>query len=251
MKTLIDIMPCWQVDDFERVNSKKERKPYCNYTTDNYFRILRRIDNIYIEGFIGRNDREEDFLNDVRESLTYLQDFFQRKKVYFTFDRINLYELVEIYPSHPNPIRFILKRIDGNKIIKKGQAFMIMPFHNEEMDNFFKLHIRSYLSDHLNVSVYRSDDFQDNDIIVQTIYSLIEESEFVIAEITNENKNAFYELGYASAIGAEIITIQNKNMGKKLFFDRAHIRTIFYDTNNIEAFYFELTSTIKSIRDRQ
>ena len=155
---------------------------------------------------------------------------------------------MEIIPE--NPLRFILKRIDDNKYFKKDQAFMIMPFHNPVLDKIYFDSIRPFLKDQLNITIYRADDFRDNDIIIETIYKLIEESEFIIADTTKENKNCFYELGYASAIGKEIIIIQNKTEEQKLFFDRAHIRAIMYDSDDVSTFQFDLKSTIESIRGR-
>lgn len=245
-----DVMPCWAIDEGQKLQAIREGKPYPSYETENYFRIKNRIDNTFIEGYICRRDRNFTYVNNVFEPFTYLQDFLKREKVYFTFDRITLYELVEWYPNHPNPLLFILKRLDVLKIYKRNQAFMIMPFHNEMLDNFYSTGIKAFLKEKLSINIFRADDFRNNDIIINTIYALIEESEFIIADTTLENKNSFYELGYASAVGKEIITIQNKTIEQRLFFDRAHIRSILYDLKDIPSFHFELESTIKSVREK-
>ena len=245
------VMPCWYVTDSEKLRNKKDGKPYSEFvSTDDYFEVIHRVDSSFIEGHIRRQDRKQAYLNDVRERLTYITDFYERKKVYFTFDRITLYQLMEIYPNYPNPLRFILKRIDSNKFQKSNQAFMIMPFHKESLDSFYLLTIKPFLKTKLDIEIFRADDFRNNDIIVNTIYSMIEESEIIIADTTFENKNSFYELGYAAALDKEIITIQNKNVEQKLFFDRAHIRSIMYDPNDTLAFQFELESTIKSVKGK-
>ncbi|WP_295232398.1 hypothetical protein [Sediminibacterium sp.] len=46
-----------------------------------------------------------------------------------------------------------------------------------------------------------------------------------------------------------IITIQDKSV-QQLFFDRTHIRSIFFDLNAIDKFQFDLFATIQSIRAR-
>jgi hypothetical protein len=245
-----DILPCWYISDRVRMEAIKNQKPFSEfYNASEYFRIFKRIDNSHIEGFLGRYDQEYTFHEKIENGLTYFDDFLRRQKVYFTFDKISLYQVVEIYPERP--LKFILKRIDNLKNFKVNQAFMIMPFHKPALDSFYFDNIKPYLKSTFNIEIYRADDFRDNDIIVQTIYNLIEESEFIIADTTLENKNAFYELGYASAIGKEIIMIQDKSVEQRLFFDRAHIRTIMYDAADIDAFHFDLSATIKSIRDRQ
>lgn len=246
----VDVLPSWYVNDKERLEAIKLQKPYCErYGTENYFKISKQIDSNHIEGFLGRTDHELTFHDEFNRSLTYFTDYLDRKKIYFTFDKVSLYQVMEIFPE--KPFRFILKRLDNQKAFKANQSFMIMPFHYEQLDKFYFETVKPFLKEKLSIDIYRADDFRDNDIIVQTIYTMIEESEFIIADTTINNKNAFYELGYASAIGKEIITIQNRETEQKLFFDRAHIRTIMYDLQNLESFYFDLDSTIKSIRDRQ
>lgn len=244
-----DVIECWYVDESTRNQAMKNQKPFCeNSSTSEYFKITKRLDNSFIEGYLGRKDAEFNFFDNTISTLTYFIDYDNRKKIYFTFDKVSLYQVMEIIPE--KPLRFIMKRIDNLKAFKKNQAFMIMPFHSDKLDKFYNDNIKSFLKDKMSIDIYRADDFRDNDIIVQTIYTLIEESEFIIADTTLENKNSFYELGYASAIGKEIITIQNKPTEQKLFFDRAHIRAILYDPKDIKSFIFDLESTIKSIRDR-
>lgn len=244
-----DTMPCWYVDELEKNKAIKNQKPFSEFFSPHeYFKVSKRIDNIFIEGYLGRYDQEITFLDSFNQNLTYMMAYQSRKKIHFTFDKISLFQVMEILPE--NPLKFILKRLDILKSFKKDQAFMIMPFHNPLLDIFYSNNVKSYLKEKLSIDIYRADDFRDNDIIVQTIYNLIEESEFVIADTTFENKNSFYELGYASAVGKEIITIQDKTTEQKLFFDRAHIRSIFYDPKDLNSFFFDLESTIKSIRSR-
>jgi len=245
-----DVLPCWYVTEEKRVSALKDKKPFSDrYAASEYFKITKRIDTTFIEGHLGTYNHNMTFHDNYNfGNDNFFTDYKERKKVYFTFDKIALYQVMEIIPE--NPLRFILKRIDDNKYFKKDQAFMIMPFHNPVLDKIYFDSIRPFLKDQLNITIYRADDFRDNDIIIETIYKLIEESEFIIADTTKENKNCFYELGYASAIGKEIIIIQNKTEEQKLFFDRAHIRAIMYDSDDVSTFQFDLKSTIESIRGR-
>ena len=245
-----DVLPCWYISDKDRIEAIKNQKPFSEpYNASEYFKISKRIDSGHIEGYLGRYDQSYTFHDKKERQFTYFDDYLTRKKIYFSFDKISLYQVLDIFPE--KPLKLILKRIDNLKNFKSNQAFMIMPFHKPTLDKFYFDNIKAYLKDKLNIDIYRADDFRDNDIIVQTIYNLIEESEFIIADITLENKNAFYELGYASAIGKEIITIQDKTVEQRLFFDRAHIRTIMYDIADVETFHFDLSAHITSIRDRQ
>lgn len=245
-----NIIPCWYVDENEKFNAIREKKPFKadNIKTSEYFKVTKRIDNQFIEGHLGRDDKSSDFHSNLISGFSYFDAFRERKNIYFTFDKISLFQVIEIHQG--NPLKFILKRIDVLNTFQKNQAFMIMPFGSKKLDDFYKKHIRDFLKVNLGITIYRADDFNDNDTIIETIHRFIEESEIIIADTTVANKNAFYEVGYASAKGKEIITIQDFSTEQKLFFDRAHIRSIDYNLKKVEKFQFELTETIKSIRAR-
>ena len=244
-----DVQEIWYVNEDEKNTAIKSRKPFSeNFAADSYFRVTKRIDNTFIEGVLGRPDLQTDFFSDITRGYTYFDDYLERKKVYFSFDRISLYQVTEIIRD--NPIRLILKRIDDLPVFKPNTAFMIMPFGHKQLDDFYEIHIRRFLKDKFSIDVYRADNFTDNDIIIETIYKSIEQSEFIIAETTINNKNAFYELGYAVAKDREVITLQNKDE-KNIFFDRAHVRSIIYSFDELEKFKTELVGTIETIRKRK
>lgn len=244
-------MPFWYINDEQRLRCLRDSKPFADYTTSDYFAITKQIDSTIVQGFIGRTDSNSYWLNTTNASLTYLIDYHSRKAVYFSFDKISLYQLVEIQHNGSDPLTFTLKRIATASYTKPNTAFMIMPFHNPELNDFYIGAIKPFLKSKCQTDIFRADDFRNNDIIVETIYRLIEESEIIIADTTFENKNAFYELGYASAKEKEVITIQNRNVEQRLFFDRAHIRSILYDPNDLDSFFFDLEATICGIRSRQ
>jgi nucleoside 2-deoxyribosyltransferase len=244
-----NVQEIWYVDEEERNKAIIKRKPFCEqYEADSYFKITQRIDNNFIEGVLGHPQLSTDFFADITRGYKYFDNYLEREKIYFTFDRISLFQVTEILRD--NPIRLLLKRIDNIQVFKPNTAFMIMPFGDNELESFYEIHIRKFLREILTIEIYRADNFTDNDIIIETIYNSIEQSEFVIAEITHNNKNAFYELGYAVAKNKEVITLQNKDSGS-IFFDRAHVRSIIYSTNEIEKFKTDLIGTIQTIRSRK
>jgi len=242
-------MPCWVLSDSDRLLSIKEKKPFYDYNPSCYFQITQRLDNNFIEGHLGHSSyRGERFHENILSSYTYFSDYQNRKPVYFSFDRVSLYRLIEIIPN--NPLKLILRRVDSPKAIIPNQIFMIMPFKFEELNSFYKTSIKDYLKSELKINIYRADDFNDNDIIIDTIYNQIEQSEFLIADTSYPNKNVFFEFGYAAAKDKEIITIQNTEIEQNLFFDRVHIRAIFYSFDKIEAFQNQLKNTIIAIREK-
>ncbi len=138
----------------------------------------------------------------------------------------------------------------NNEFVKpvKNKVFMIMPFGYEDLNIFYNKNIKAFLKNNVGINVFRSDDTKDNDFISETILKDIDESEFLIIDTTYDNPNVFFEYGYAFANRKEIIPIQNKKVKEKIFFDRAHIRCLYYSENNIKEFQQDLIKTIQTIR---
>ncbi|MBN8575021.1 MAG: hypothetical protein J0M05_13985 [Candidatus Kapabacteria bacterium] len=240
--------PAWSLTEDEKNKSLKNKSLFCsNVRPSTFFKLTGRINHNIIQGNL-QHINSNDFHRNIVGIYTYFSDFQERKPVYFTFDNITLYRLLEILPEEP--LSFILQRIDSPRIIQDNRAFMIMPFGKEELNDFYFKSIKGFLNTELNISIYRADDFNGNDIIVETIYNQIEISEFIICETTYDNKNVFYELGYASALNKEILTIQNEKISNNFFFDRAHIRTITYNLDEIDIFHDRLRKSVIAIRDK-
>jgi hypothetical protein len=247
----VGAFPCWVISESDRNRSLKESKPYKDGFTRPpcYFQSTKRLDNNFIHGHLAHIE-ESKFHDRILSRYTYFADYEKRTPVYFSFDGVTLYKLIEILPTYP--LTFAIQRIDNPKAIIPNRAFMIMPFKDPRLNTLYKDHLAPFLlSDKdLKVQIFRADDFNGNDIIVETIYHQIEQSEFIIADISHPNKNVFYELGWASAMEKEIIMIQSQDIEQNVFFDRSHIRTRLYSIKNIPELQRQLKNDIIAIRQK-
>lgn len=93
-------------------------------------------------------------------------------------------------------------------------------------------HIIQPVCESLGFNVIRVDNIHDVDRIDNTILEYLAKSELVIADLTDHNPNAFYELGYRHALGKPMIPIMQE--GTSIPFDLSNIRTISYVTDNLD-----------------
>ncbi len=79
----------------------------------------------------------------------------------------------------------------------------------------------------------RVDQINQSDSITQTIIDYLKQSELVIADMTDHNPNAFYEMGYRAAMGKPMIHVKEKGQG--IPFDISNIRAFDYDLTDLDA----------------
>ncbi|SFF32128.1 TIR domain-containing protein [Spirosoma endophyticum] len=131
-------------------------------------------------------------------------------------------------------------------IRSRRQAFIVMKLGDKTLDSAHEGVIIPTL-DNFGFSAIRIDSFENSGKINNQILEEIDRSEIVLADLTGERPNCYYEAGYAYALGKEVI-LTAKN-GTAIHFDLATNRIIFWDT---EADLREaLSSRLKSIHSRQ
>jgi hypothetical protein len=104
------VMGCHYVEQHELRRGLESHSKFCEYyDPGNYFFVTSRPDSVTIEGWLGRHDYHPTFFEQAYTSLTFFQDYQNRKVVCFTFDRTTLYRLVTILPE--KPLKFILQQV--------------------------------------------------------------------------------------------------------------------------------------------
>ena len=108
------------------------------------------------------------------------------------------------------------------------KAFVVMQFspeYNELYEEVIKHTCMKF-----GLEVVRADDMFTSSQILEDIIKSIKESSVVIADITADNPNVFYEVGYAHAINKPTILLSDKKR-IKLPFDVSGFRTLFYENS--------------------
>lgn len=107
----------------------------------------------------------------------------------------------------------------------KNQVFLGMQFYGTE--DIYQVLKKS--CEEQSLKSVRVDELANANAIIDDIKQLIEESEFIILDLTHSNPNVYYELGYADGVGNEGVDILliAKN-DTKLHFDTQHRRVLLY-----------------------
>lgn len=112
-----------------------------------------------------------------------------------------------------------------NVEIQKPKLFVVMQF-SEDYNNLYNEVIKP-VAEQEGFECVRGDEFFTSTPILNDIIATINESKVIIAEITPDNPNVFYEIGYAHAINKPTILLCDRKR-EKLPFDISSFRTLFY-----------------------
>jgi hypothetical protein len=146
-----------------------------------------------------------------------------------------------------------LKGWDRFHQLKRGstdsrKAFMAMKYGDAQLDeiveNFFKKAVEQ-TSFELFTLVDRP---QPAGLIDDRLRVEIQTSRFLIADLTHENRGAYWEAGYAEGLGKPVIYTCEKKKFKRLktHFDTNHHLTILWDAENPKEAAEKLKATIRA-----
>lgn len=115
--------------------------------------------------------------------------------------------------------------------VEKGFAFIIMPMIKgddaleDELWNIYTT-IKNSASN-AGYRAERVDNIAGSQTIDSKIFEYIEKAEIIVADLSYERPNCYYELGYAKALGKEMIIIAKQ--GTKIHFDVEHYDNFTYE----------------------
>jgi hypothetical protein len=112
----------------------------------------------------------------------------------------------------------------AERIVTPYTVFTVMPFRSD-FDEVF--HSYQDLCRELGFEAIRTDKAESNEGIMQRIISGIRISAFVIADVTEDRPNVFYELGYAQGLEKKVVV--TARTGTKLPFDISDVPVIFWN----------------------
>ena len=123
------------------------------------------------------------------------------------------------------------------------KCFVIQPFDNGKFDSRFEDTFKPAIKN-AGFEPYRVDNDWSVQVPIDDIERGIRESEIVFAEISTDNPNVWYELGYAYACGKDVVMVCSEERTGKFPFDIQHKSIITYKTTT-KSDYLKLEESIE------
>lgn len=127
--------------------------------------------------------------------------------------------------------------------ITKKYIFVCMPFH-QEYEDIYMLGIKPFI-ENLGFRCERADEVHHTGGIIERVHDLIKSAHLVIADISGGNPNVFYEIGYAHALGKEVIIITRD--GKSIPTDLKKYHYLEYRKGKISKLCNDIQKNIKTL----
>jgi len=83
-----------------------------------------------------------------------------------------------------------------------------MPF-GEQFDDIYELGIKPVIKG-IGFICERADEIQHNRGILEIVYDRINKAHIVIGDMTDQNPNVYYEIGYAHALQKEVVLLAQR-----------------------------------------
>lgn len=94
--------------------------------------------------------------------------------------------------------------------IKGKYTFFICPLENEEVNHNYEYVIKPTILRY-HFSIEKADEISTTGTLTDSILEAITRSRFVVADLTDERPNCYYEVGYAHALGKPVIILAKKD----------------------------------------
>ena len=187
----------------------------------------------------ARFDSEDDFIRSLLEEdvcIIHLHDGnvlvecmqSERERVFVPVGDRNVpyvipFDKVELFP------RAFQKPAIHRRGEEEDYVFVLMSFEKDpRLDDAYDAIVRGVTRWNPNATVERVDQIEEDFKITDKVLECIDKATLIIADLTGERANVYYEVGYARA--KEKLLIHTAIEGTKLHFDVKDYNTIFWDS---------------------
>ena len=105
-------------------------------------------------------------------------------------------------------------------------VFVVMPFGLEDLQVVYEDYVKPTIEGQCYLRCIRGDDMFGSEVIMDDIIAAISNAEIVVADLTGQNANVFYEVGIAHVGKPVLLLAQSVD---DVPFDLRHRRVLIYD----------------------
>lgn len=191
---------------------------------EHFVKYFEVEDSIYLKGYPIKEIIREMYKNfDIYEFIVgifAINDYFYTENdldyAYFGYEKHYFSTKLR---KEINDVLIKLELLELIDFMSKKNVFIAMKFKNETVEEARNVIKNVIISKNLNPIIM--DELEHNEIIMEKLPSMIDDSIFVIADFTLQSPGVYFEAGYALGRDKEVICCVSKNDydNKKIHFD--------------------------------
>ena len=131
-------------------------------------------------------------------------------------------------------------------------GFIAMQFDDPQLDAFVRDVVKPTVKETTGCDLEDLRDVSRAGLIDNIMVTKIRDARFIVADLTHDNRGAYWEAGFAEGLGKPVIYICNKehfNNGRGTHFDTNHYTTVQWSPDDVESFCQELSATLRRSLD--
>ena len=134
---------------------------------------------------------------------------------------------------------------------QSNYGFIAMQFNDPVLDVFVENTVKPFVKEDTGYNLVDMRDVATAGLIDNIMRVRIRDAAFVIADLTHDNRGAYWEAGYAEGLGKPVIYICERAKFKKdgSHFDTNHCTTVRWSKEEPEKFRRELLATLRRSLD--
>lgn len=134
---------------------------------------------------------------------------------------------------------------------QSNYGFIAMQFNDPVLDVFVENTVKPFVKEDTGYDLVDMRDVATAGLIDNIMRVRIRDAAFVIADLTHDNRGAYWEAGYAEGLGKPVIYICKRAKFEKdsSHFDTNHCTTILWSKEEPEKFRQELVATLRRSLD--
>lgn len=143
-------------------------------------------------------------------------DYYYDKDLESKLKEIATYVTEELYKEAVILIKSgeyeeLRNRIEKEK--REKYSFFICPFDDKEIDHNYEYVIKPMVEKH-QYKIQRADEISHTNLITTEILNAISRSDFIVADLTHEKPNCYYEIGFAHSLGRPVIILAKEGTNR-------------------------------------